>query len=306
MQGNRTSASRPKDFLQTQINDMLFGADSTAPGRCFHLGQVIESNDPKNANRIRVRIPLLDDPFYLDDKGQIKDSIGDDLLPWCVSSNGRFVDTPENGAVVLVGLFDPQRPYLGRIWFSALNELSTTDFFDATRLKEEQTSEAWKNAEDLVNVQYNNTPGERGRDKIKSKAKKTNYNTGVKGKGKNKLLLEKDKSTLIQNEGTGTESLLELTDKVLLTAKKLELISSDSQRREDPVFADPLFSFMRQQLNLMSAIIVLLSTVPGIGNLGINVVPAPNAAQLVTQYTQLQTEFAKLKTNGKSNKIKIN
>lgn len=308
-QNNRISTSRAEDLVRTKLSDLM-SQRSEKNARPFHLGQVIDSADPKNANRLKVRIPLLDDVFYTDDQGNVKDSIGDDKLPYCVPANGRFIDTPENGCVVLVGLLDPEKPYTGRIWFTAMTELNVKDIFDVSRLGDELLDkDAWKNAEDSLEVKYNNTPGLRDRPTLKSKTKKTNSPTGVRGKNKNKLLFDKDKTTLIQNEGENKESKLELTENVVLMGKELEILSSQSSSKQSPVFADPLFKFMQEQLNLIKSIINILTTTVGIDSFtSAPITGTPAAATLTASYAQLLAKFNTLKQpgQGSSKYIKIN
>lgn len=306
MSNNRSSVSRPKDAAATSLSDLFISADESL-AKPFHLAQVIDSNDPKNANRIKVRIPLLDDPFYYNDKGKLTEEGGHDKLPWCLPANSRFIDTPENGSVVLIALFNPQNPSQGRVWFSALTELNAKEIFDTDKLQEELNQKPWQNAEDSIKVSFGNTPSLRGKKPLKSKIKKINQKTGIRGKDKNKLLFEKGKTTLIQNENTANESKLELTKNVLLMAKELELVSSNSARREKPVFADPLFIFLEAQLQFFSSIVTCLSTVPGISPfLGLPVSPSPAGTALVTMYAQLASQYATFKATGSSKFLKIN
>jgi len=186
MRKNRTANTNPKDLLTTKLLDKIREGYSNLP--TFHFGQVIMSSDPQNANRLKVRVPLIDDIFYYDTNGVLQDGIGDDELPWCISSNNRFINTPENGSVVLVGFFLTDTPYNGRFWISAIEELSGTDLFDSKSLVEETTSKAWQNAEDNIEIEFNSSPELRGRKAIKSKSKTTHYPVGIRGKDNNKLL----------------------------------------------------------------------------------------------------------------------
>lgn len=304
---NRIAASRKTDFPKTRLTDYILGGEEIPAGRVLHFGQVISSNDPQNANRLRVRIPLLDDPFYVDDSGNIVEGIGDDSLPFCLSSNNRVIDTPENGSVVVVALFDPLSPYLGRVWLCAVPELNSTDIFDSTRLKGELELQKWQNAENSVGVRFNNSPELRGRQAIRSKQRQVNYKTGLRGKDKNKLLFDQGITTLVQNENLNTLSKLELTQDVLLTAKNLELVSTNSSTRHDPVFADPLFKYLDSVNSLLQNIISVMTTVPSTFA-GIPNTPSPQALQLPAKITQLKGKLTKLKQpgNGKSRFISIN
>ena len=88
MRKNRTANTNPKELLTTKILDKVREGYTNLPH--FHFGQVIASSDPMNANRLKVRIPLIDDIFYTDDNGVVQDGIGDDDLPWSVPSNNRL------------------------------------------------------------------------------------------------------------------------------------------------------------------------------------------------------------------------
>lgn len=306
---NRLSTGRPGDLVKTKMADMMLDRSGLAGSRPFHLAQVIDSNDPKKANRLRLRIPIIDDVFYLGENGKMKESEGDEKLPWAVGSNGRFIDTPENGSVVLVLLLDPEKPHTGRVWLSVLNELTTTEIFDVERLKEEMIgTDAWKNAEDNLGVKYNNSPGLRDKPTMKSKSKTTNYKVGVRGKKKNKLLFEETKTTLIQNEGQDKESKLELTENVLMMAKELSFLSSQSQQEFHPVFDTPMYNFLTLQLSLIQAIITILTTMPGLALGYLPVSPNPGASALNTLYQQVNQNLTNMKQPGKgaSKYIKIN
>lgn len=298
---NRISVSRPETFLSGRVGDLLSGAEKNGINRVFYFGQVIDSEDPDNANRIRVRIPLIDDAFYYNDSGELTNTEGHDKLPYCIAAHGRYVESPENGSVVLVGLMDPSSPFAGRIWFAASNELSSTDLFDKERLNEEiDSNTAWENVEESIGVNYNNTPGKGNRSSIQSKKKKVNYKVGLRGKDKNKLLFEEGKTTLVQNEGENNdESKIELTEKFISNAKEFEFLANQSNKKHQPVFADPLFTFMQSQLNLLNQIITLLNTSPGTTTYpGSPVSPSPSAPSIQASYQKLTLDFNKLKQKG--------
>lgn len=305
----RISTSRPEDLVKTKITDMVVGTNN-GKQRTFYFGQVVDSIDPKNANRMRVRIPLLDDPFYFDDKGQLTETGGHDKLPFCISAHGRYVEMPENGTVVLIGLMDPSNPFLGRVWFTAVEDLSDTDLFDSSRLiAESDPAVAWPNAEAATNVSYNNTPGVRGRAVIQSKEKHTNSKVGIRGKNKNKVLLDLDKTTIIQNEGESTESSIEVAENLKVHASdEIEILSDKNSNKYAPMFGDPNYDFQQSLLNLVNQIVTLLNTSPGIGNYGSPVSPSPAAAAIQAAYKKLNADFKKLKKKGQgqSDKISIN
>lgn len=306
----RIPTSRPEDLVKTKITDMIVSGSSPGKNRTFYFGQVVDSIDPKNANRMRVRIPLLDDVFYLDDKGQLSETAGHDKLPYCISAHGRYVEMPENGTTVLVGLMDPSNPFLGRVWFTAVEELSDTDLFDKSRLKEEpDPSVAWPNVEKAVNVRYNNTPGVRGRAAIQSKKKQTNYKVGIRGKSKNKVLLDEKKIVIMQDEGESTESSIEVAKNLLIHASdEIEILSDKNSNKYAPMFGDPNYKFQQSLLSLINQIVTLLNSSPGTGNLGYPVAPAASAAAIQVAYQKLNVDFKKLKQKGQghSKQIKIN
>ncbi len=306
---NRFQASRPLDQVKTKVVDIVSGHKENVTTKTFYLGQVIDAEDPKNANRIRVRIPLLDDPFYTDDQGKLTETSGHDKLPYCIPAHGRMVDTPENGSVVLVALLDPQQPFMGRLWLSTVEELSSTDIFDVTRMAEEMEKGAWSNAETSFNIKWNNTPGDTNRPALKNKDKKLKDKVGIRGKDKNKLLLEKGKTTLIQNEGVNKkETKIEMTEDMKLLSQTFQMLSSNSNKKLHPMFGEPNYKWQSSLMSLMNQIVTLLNTSPGIGNYGAPVAPAPEAPSIKSAYQKLKTDFDKLKQQGEghSDNISIN
>lgn len=306
----RIATSRPEDLVKTKITDMIVG-NNTGKNRTFYFGQVVDSVDPKNSNRMRVRIPLLDDVFYLDDSGQLSEDAGHDKLPFCISAHGRYVEMPENGTVVLVGLMDPSNPFLGRVWFTAVEDLSDTDLFDPARLIEESDpAVAWPNIESATNVRYNNTPGVRGRAAIQSKEKQTNFKVGIRGKNKNKILLDEDKTTIIQGEGEDTESSIEVAENLKIHASdEIEILSDKNSNSYGPMFGAPNYTFQQSLLDLINQIVTLLTTSPATTTYpGSPCSPAPSAAAIQAAYQRLSADFKKLKRAGEgaSKQIKIN
>lgn len=303
---NRLVTSNVIDVVQTRLNDLIRGGKVDLT-KVFYLGQVISSNeDPKNCNRIKVRIPLLDDVFYLNDSNKLVDGIGDDDLPWCLSTNTRNVNTPENGAIVLVALLNPKLPYAGRFYFDAFPGVESKDLFDPSRLIEESDNKAWEGIEEMLGTIHNNTPGVAGRPKYKPKRKKTNYKVGIRGKDKNSLEFENKKTTLSQNKGTQQEALLELTDKVLLAAKELELVNKSIPKRERPVFSEPLFNYLQAEKSLLTAIVTLLNSVPSLSILGIPNIASPGAPALASLDATTTQLLSTTKVTATSKNIKIN
>lgn len=295
---NRITASRPEDYSRTQLTDLILGNEITSTNRTIHLAQVIQSNDPLNANRLRVRIPLLDDVFYANDKGIPQPRIGDDKLPWAIPSSSRMIETPENGSVVIVALFDPQEPTLGRVWLTAVPELDGQDIFEPDRLTQELETNKWQNAEDSIEVAFNNSPEVRGRPSIPSPAGQTNYKTGIRGKDKNKLLFDRAKTTLIQNEGTSDESKVELTENVLVTGRELDLISTQSSERHTPLFADPTFDYLERLNDVVGDIVRIMNTIPSLWMGSVPNNPNPQAANVASKFAQVRARLAQLKNPG--------
>lgn len=305
---NRLTASRPEEFAKSRLTDTMLGDRSSSPARVFHYAQVISSDDPKNANRLKLRIPLIDDGFYTDDNGVLKDKIGDSKLPWAISSNGRSIDTPENGTVVVVALFDPMNPVGGRIWINAVPELDSKDLFDKSRLKDELSKDEWKNAEEVAGVLFNSSPDVRDRDAFVSKNRKINYKVGMRGKDKNKLLFEKSKTTLIQNEGSQlNQSKVELTDKMFLGAKEFEIIANASVMKHTPIFAKPMFQYLSQLEGVLDSTLIILSTIPSLWLGAIPNVPNPGMAAVMAQWAaaKIKLQSIKVKGVGHSNYITI-
>lgn len=305
-QTNRLVTANVKDVIQTRLNVLIKGGKVDLT-KVFYIGEVISSDeDSSNVNRIKVRIPLLDDVFYLNDKNKLVDSIGDNDLPWCLPTSTRSVNTPENGSVVLVALLNPKLPFSGRFYFDAFPGIDVKDLFDSSRLVEENDKSVWEEIEKSLGVLHNNTPGSDDRPKFKPKRKKTNYKVGVRGKGKNSLEFEKETTTLVQNKGTQQETILELTNKVLLAGEELEIVNRKIPRRERPVFSDPLFNYLTATKTLLTAIATLLSTVPSLSILGIPNVASPGAAAIVSLDTTTTQLLNTTKQTATSKNIKIN
>src|SRR4051812_13849255 len=105
---DRIRISNIEDHLKGKILENAFDKKDGYT-RVFYYGQVINTKDPKNCNRIQVRIPVIDDNAYLDKKKS--QSENDKLLPWCSPLSRNFIATPEHNSVVIVALMDPKTPY---------------------------------------------------------------------------------------------------------------------------------------------------------------------------------------------------
>lgn len=311
---SRLHQANVKDWTQSRLSDAIL-QDNLPTGQVFYLGQVIESKDPKKANRLRVRIPLVDDIFYHDQNSNYDPTLGNDKLPWCIPANSRFIDTPENGAIVLVGLANPDYPYLTRIWFTAVPGLSNLDMFANTNLTTEKVQQQWSNAEQVTEVRSDSSPTGENRRKIVDTASTPNYDIGIRGKDKNKLLFQKAKSLLVQNENQPNQSYLELSDKALLTAKRIDVLSSNTPNRyEAPVFAKPLFQYETQLTGVLTALLTILTTIPALspGPLalipGFPLLPNPAMAPILTSMQGVVQQLIALQQPGvgSSQYIRIN
>jgi hypothetical protein len=266
------------------------------------------ATDPDNAGRIKVRIPLIDDVIYQAEDGRKgDDTTKDNSLPWCIPANTRFINTPEVNSIVLVGLFNSDKKYNGRVWFTAIEELSSTDLFDPARLTRENGT--WEDAENNIETSYDATPGLRNRAAWADRSTVTNYKVGLRGKNKNKLLFDQSMTTLIQNEGEREEAKLELAQHSLLTAQYINLLSNLSDNKYSAVFAEPLFSHLEKIHSLIENILTILMSSPGmLGQIPVTANPS-FASQSQLKLQQLKSDFrTKLnpENKGKSKYIKLN
>jgi len=302
---DRIRASNPGQSIASAILDSSVENNYTALS-VFHFGQVISVSDDKNSNRIKVRIPLLDNSLYYNEKGQLEDNSGDDKLSWCIPAFGRFIETPEINSVVLVALLDPTSPFSGRVWFSAIKSMSSSDLF--SELKGEiEGEDAWALVEQALEIKREQFPNEKG-NKINKKKSAVNFKLGIRGKSNNKLLFDEKETTLIQDEGKDSESKLVLSKLVLLKGKNIDILSSSSTKEHRPVFADPLFDYLTNIHNILMQIATLLLS-PGsisVPSPGAPIAPSTSAPNILSKVISEQLTLEKLKINGKSKYIKIN
>lgn len=287
-----------KGNLEAKLLNTLINQE-TEYTRILYFGQVVSNTDSKNINRIKVRIPLIDDVYY---KNATKEQ-GDSKLPWCLPISQRFIEAPETNNIVLVLLTDPKTPFFGRIYFDCITDLSATDLFERLTPEEKSLSN-WLNAENTIEVNIPK-PVDPQKYNVTATIKKK---VGVRGKDNNKLELDVGKTLLVQNYKNRTkESFLELSeDSTLESANELHLLSKKGKQTEyNPVFDDPLFQYLDKQNNLFKKIIILLNSVPAISPVG-PCTAGPSASQLVSEFVNLKTEFLKLKKTGSSEKLFIN
>lgn len=290
-------AANVKDNLNAKLLSFLVNSKNEYT-RIFYFGQVVINKDDKNANRVKVRIPLIDDIFYKD----VSKEVGDSNLPWCIPTNSRFVTTPENNSIVAVILSDPKTPFFGRIYIDSITDLSATDLFEKLT-PEEQSLSNWLNVQDSLGINIG-VPN----SNIDAKAN-INYNVGIRGKGKNKLQFTKDETLLVQNyKDKNKESLVRLNENIEINSSdKIDIISKKGRNTKyHPVFDKTLFDYLDKQNRMIQKIVMLLNTVPAIAPIGGPCTAGPQASQLVSELTSLKLELKKLKQMGYSEKITIN
>ena len=292
-----------EDFVAGKLmNQALFERYDTS--KVFYFGQVINNVDPLNSNRIQLRIPGLDDSLYLGGK-----SDGDSKLPWCLPFNRNFISTPENNSIVLVALFDPKNPYFGRIYFDGVSISSNINIFDKSRLTPEtDTYNNWDNAEVIQNIRLKSKPNPAN---SYNTSENVQYSMGIKGKGNNRITLDETSTSLYQNEGSGNQSLLKLTDSaVLQVAKTIDIISDQgTPTHYHPVFDQPLYKYLNEMNSIIRAIITVLGSNSAITTFPSQpTLPSPSALNLINNFSNMLVKYNDLiqPANGASKQISIN
>lgn len=295
---NRIAASNFEDALRSKVVNKTINSENEH-SRIFYFGQVISNSDPKNINRIKVRIPVIDDVKYVN----VKKDEGDGNLTWCLPVSHRFVNTPEVNSIVIVAILDPKTPYYGRIYFDTITELTDKDIFE--NLEPETKLSDFSSAEEALNIKVFGKPKDKeynGKENIK-------YGVGLRGKGKNKLLLEKDYSLWIQNEKeSDTESFMKMSKKLmeLQAADEINIFSSKGENTKyHPVFHSKMYTYLSDVNKMIQKIVILLNTQPALAKCG-PCMASPNAPKLMADLQQLNGKLQKLKQDGHSKKIKIN
>lgn len=295
---NRITGSNYEDALKAKVvNDTIY--TESLHSRIFHFGQVINNIDPQNLNRIKVRIPVIDDVFYVN---KTKDD-GDSDLPWSLPISHRFIDIPEVNSIIIVAIIDPKTPYYGRVYFDAITEFSTTDIFSRTAPEINSLSD-WTNVEKAFKVTLNSKP----KNSTAYNAKENvDYRTGIRGKGKNKFELLQTSSMWSQNEGTSDYSYVQLSKDINIQSSNLiNLLSSKGYSTHyNPVFHTPLYDYLQSNFQMLQKIVIILTTIPALSPTG-KCMPAPNAEQLIPALESLGKDFVHLKNIGNSQKISIN
>lgn len=300
----RIRQSNIEEFIKSKILDYAVDRKETYT-RIFYHGLVINNNDPLNANRVKIRVPLLDDTFYVD---KTKEE-GDQLLPWCMPMNRNFVQTPENNSIVLVAIFDPKIPYYGRIYFDSIASLDKNDLFNQQRLSPETgTYDNWTNAENALSIILKSKPKKAGQYNVNDNVK---FDMGIRGKGKNRITLRKDSLEIYQNEGTNSkESMLAFTQDIKLEAAEyMDLLSKKGGTKFHPVFDEPLYDYLHEMNSMFMEIVKLLNTKPAISTTMMSPsLPSPDAPMLITKLQSLNSKFTNLTKpgSGSSKYIYIN
>ncbi len=300
---DRIRAADINDFINGKIaNDAL--TEKNESTKVFYFGQVINNVDPLNSNRVQIRIPGVDNSLYLSSK-----SDGDKKLPWCAPLSRNFISTPENNSIVLVALFDPKNSFFGRMYFDAIPSLSPVDIFDKSRLvPETDTYNNWNNSEVNQNFRFGMKPSPINSYNTSENVK---YPIGIRGKGNNRVHLDKTSVSIYQNEGTSTQSLLKLTDSVVLhSSKKIDIISDAGTKTfYHPVFDQPLYKYLNEVNSIIRSIItvigssVAITTYPTLPTL-----PSPSALSLSSNLSTLLLKYNDFiqPAHGASDQISIN
>lgn len=295
---NNINANYEDSLRAKLLNNTIY--HESIHSRVFHFGQVIKNTDPQNINRVQVRIPIIDDVFYV---SKTKEQ-GDAALPFCFPISHRFIDIPEVNSIVIVSVLDPKTPYYGRVFFDTITELSTADIFNRTT-PEANSLSTWDNVEKGYNIKLNSKPTNPSSFDAKANV---DYRTGIRGKGKNKFELQQTSSIWTQNEGDSNNySFIQLTNNIdIKGANNLNITSVQGKSTNyHPVFHSPLYDYLKSNIQMIQKIVLLLNTVPAISPVG-PCTAGPSATTLTTQLESLVQDFQKLKSQGNSEKIFIN
>ena len=293
---NRITGSNPEDLLSNNLLSKVVDNESIV-SRVFHFAQVISNKDSNNQNKIKVRIPSLDDVFYI---GKTKEE-GDKLLPVCIPFSSRFLDVPEVNSIVLIAIFDSKVPYLGRMYFDSFTELSELEYFRRLMPNDTLLSN-WDLVEDILNINIKSKPKKNELDSNPN----IDYNIGIRGKGNNKILLNKDSISITQNLDNDLSSIGLTKNIDVNSSDELNLLSTQgTSQKYHPVFDEELFDYLSEMNNVIKKIIISLNTIPAISPVG-PCFPSPQLKALKIEVQKLGLSFSKFKSNGSSKKIKIN
>jgi len=294
---NRITGSNPEDLLSNNLLSKVVDNESIV-SRVFHFAQVISNQDNNgNQNRIKARIPLLDDVFYV---GKSKEE-GDKLLPVCIPFSSRFLEIPEVNSIVLVAIFDSKVPYLGRMYFDSFTELSQLEYFKRLMPNDVLLSN-WDLVEKILSINIKSKPKQNELDSTPN----IDYNVGIRGKGNNKILLNKDSISMTQNLNSELSSFSITKNIDVNSSNELNLLSKKgTEQKYHPVFDEELFSYLSEMNNVIKKIITALNTIPGISPVGA-CFPSSQLKALKVEVSKLSKAFSSFKSKGSSKKIKIN
>lgn len=290
------------DYMKGKILDKALD-NSQLSTRIFHFGIVIDNKDPQNINRIKVRIPLLDDKFYLN---RTNDQ-GNELLPWSLPISRNLISTPENNSIIICAIFEPKNPDVGRMYFDSITNLSRTDILNIDRMiPESATYNNWDNIEQALNIRIKSKPKNSNEYNSKENVK---YDIAIRGKGNNLLKFTKDSIELYQNKSS-KESKLIINENIILEASDtLELLSKKGGKKYHPVFDKPLYDYLNEMNNMIKSIVITLNSQPSLNNQNLFPnLPSPSAVKLIPSLSKMYASFSKLKMpgNGASKQININ
>mgnify|MGYP001160658566 CR=1 FL=1 len=298
---NKTSGFNIESKIKQGISDATdFSQDKKGVNDLVMPGIVVSNKDSKNNKRIKVRIPVVDDHYFINDKDGIDD------LPWCLPINKRLVDIPDEKTTVLVLNFSTQDNSKCRIYLDVFDLLDDKDIFDKDRLSLDK-EDNWADAEKLIGRKYDVS------EKIKEKKYKTRGNnpekrTGLKGKGKNQLIFDEKEIDLTQNKGEKEESNLKINEKVEITPyKEIELLSKKSKDKKKPIFAEDFTDLQDAQIAFFNSLEKLLTTSPATSASPGSPCTAGAAAPTISvALKKLKGQYEKFKQEGISKNILIN
>ena len=267
--------------------------------RTIYFGQVVVTDDPKNLNRVKVRIPVIDDIFYLSPSTKEQ---GNEKLPWVLPQSSRFIETPDNGSIVAVFISDSKTPYFGRFIHNAYTGITTDELFNSLTT-DQKISNNWLIVDQAHEI---NIPKPKTDNEYNS-GSTINYKVGIRGKDNNRVVLDQGSINIVQNLGLDNESSIDLTKDIDINASDIINILSQKGTSDTfhPVFDLKLWDYLESTMRLAEKIIILLNTTPATSPTG-PCVAAPKAKKLITELKELKKDLKKLKKEGSSAKIYIN
>ena len=296
---NRITGSNSEESIKKNMVSSTMD-NKSLNSRVFYFAQVISNKDSDNLNRIKVRIPVIDDDYYV---GKSKEE-GDENLPWCIPNSNRFLNVPEVNSILMVAVFDTKVPHFGRMYFDSFSDFTSSEYFDKLTPEEKLLSN-WALIEDVFGINIKGKPkteGEyNGKDNI-------NYKVGIRGKGKNRILLDKESIEIIQNkEDNKKESKIVISENIEIDSSDIiNIISKKGKKKKyHPVFDEPCFDYEQSILKMFQKIILLLSTTPAISPAG-PCTSSPMISQVTQEYSSLVQAYQKFKKDGSSGEISIN